>query len=115
MWDVYEESSLKSSARLVRGKGIRRRVAAANPIPGKWDDFLKNEENKTELFHLLSNHVTCLFPPATEINATCGQMLLSNIPDRDNQNLEGCTHEEADTRMILHAIDAVQKGLKKSR
>ena len=47
IWDVYLPDSLKSTARENRGKGVRRRVAAANSIPGNWHEFLRVDENKT--------------------------------------------------------------------
>ena len=47
VWDVYIPDSLKSTARENRGKGVRRRVAAANSIPGNWQEFLRVDENKT--------------------------------------------------------------------
>ena len=31
----------------------------------------------------------------------------------DKRNLTPCSHEEADTRLLLHVSDAVQKGCKK--
>ena len=37
--DVYIPDSLKSTARENRGKGVRRRVAAANSIPVNWQEF----------------------------------------------------------------------------
>jgi len=35
------------------------------------------------------------------------------IPPQATNYLAPCDHEEADTRMILHLADAVNKGLKK--
>ena len=57
VWDVYLEDSLKSDTREKRGKGIRRRVAAANKIPGNWQEFLRLADNKTELFRFLAHQV----------------------------------------------------------
>ena len=57
IWDVYIPDSLKSTARENRGKGVRRRVAAANSIPGNWQEFLRVDENKTELFNFLAHEV----------------------------------------------------------
>ena len=35
------------------------------------------------------------------------------MADADLTNLSPCSHEEADTRLLLHAADAVQKGYRK--
>ena len=35
------------------------------------------------------------------------------IPPQDTSHLAPCDHEEADTRMILHMADAVNKGFKR--
>ena len=57
IWDVYLEDSLKSTAREILGRGIRRRVAPSNTIPGNWQEFLRLADNKTELFDFLAHHV----------------------------------------------------------
>ncbi|KAL8621651.1 hypothetical protein ACOMHN_024622 [Nucella lapillus] len=45
---------LKGSTRAKRGQGVRRRVMAAAAIPGNWQNFLRVDSNKTELFRFLS-------------------------------------------------------------
>ena len=60
IWDVYIPDSLKSIARENRGKGVRRRVAAANSNPGNWQEFLRVDENKTELFKFLAHEVVSI-------------------------------------------------------
>ena len=57
IWDVYLEDSLKSTARENRGRGIRRRVAPSNTIPGNWQEFLRLADNKNELFDFLAHEV----------------------------------------------------------
>ena len=57
IWDVYLEESLKSTARENRGRGVRRRVAPSNTIPGNWQEFLRLADNKTELFDFLAHQV----------------------------------------------------------
>ena len=44
------------------------------------------------------------------IYATVGEDVLSADTDADVTNLAPCSQEEADTRLLLHAADAVQKG-----
>ena len=52
VWDQYKQDSLKADTREKRGKlkGIRRKVAASTKLPGNWQDFLKDDTNKEELF-----------------------------------------------------------------
>ena len=55
IWDVYLEDSLKSPAREIRGRGIRRCVAPSNTIPGNCQDFLRPADKKTVLFDFLAH------------------------------------------------------------
>ena len=54
VWDVYLADSLKASMREKRGKGTRKRVAPSTVMLKNWTDFLRVDENKTELFAFLS-------------------------------------------------------------
>ena len=45
VWDIYIPSSIKESTREKRGKGIWRKVAGKNKLPGKWADFLRDPTN----------------------------------------------------------------------
>ena len=54
VWDRYISNSLKESTREKRGSGIRRKVGPNTRIPSKWRDFLRNSENKGELFDFLN-------------------------------------------------------------
>ena len=49
VWDTYKNGSLKTTRRLKRGKGVRRRVVAAAAIPENRHSFLRVDENKREL------------------------------------------------------------------
>ena len=53
VWDRYTADSLKGSARSKRGKGVRRRMVGVAAIPGNWQNFLRVDTNKTELFKFL--------------------------------------------------------------
>jgi len=88
VWDTYLADSLKGSTRAKRGQGVRRRVVAAAAIPGNWQNFLRVDSNKTELF----------------------RFLLSKPLLPDLTSLTPCNHEEADSRMLLHASHAAQHG-----
>lgn len=51
VWDCYRDNSLKSSVRKKRGSGMRRRVKGDVALPRNWPVFLRNSQNKEELFH----------------------------------------------------------------
>ena len=55
VWDIYLDSSIKGTTREKRGAGLRRKVNPQTKIPLKWNDFLRDPSNKTELFSLLTN------------------------------------------------------------
>jgi len=113
VWDEYVLHSLKDVTRQKRGKGIRRRVTSTTKLPKNWRDFLCVNENKTELFSFLSQQIaSATTEEGKVIYATSGMSVLST-GDADVTNLSPCSHEEADTRLLLHARDAVQKGHRK--
>jgi hypothetical protein len=114
VWDVYLPDSLKASTRQKRGKGTRKRVAPSNLMPKNWKDFLRVNENKTELFFFLSHEIVHIsLTEGKELYATDGSEVLCAPGDSCLTHLAPCSHEEADTRMLLHVADAVQKGCRK--
>ena len=48
---------LKASTREKRGTGARRRVLPSVTIPRNWQDFLRSDDNKKELFSFLPEQV----------------------------------------------------------
>ena len=110
VWDVYLPDSLKWTTRQKRGKGVRRRVSPSTRIPKSWKDFLRVGDNRTELFKFLAQHVTCLTVDEGKVsNATSAQDVMSSTCQAEFSNLTLCS-QEADTRLILHAADAVAQG-----
>ncbi|CAC5409047.1 unnamed protein product [Mytilus coruscus] len=57
VWDEYFSNSLKASTRCKRGKGVRRRVLPDSRVPGNWEEFLRINDNKTELFTYLAEQL----------------------------------------------------------
>ena len=111
VWDRYIEESLKGTARAKRGKGIRRRVLAGGAIPGNWRDFLRVDKNKTELFNFLSRALLDAFnQEGKQLVFTNGESILSKPELNDFDSLSPCNHEEADSRMLLHANHAALYG-----
>ncbi len=111
VWDQYHENSLKSQARNKHDKGIRKRVDRSTFMPKNWEQFLRDSANKTELFTFLVNYIK-LQTTSKQLVSTNGSEVVC-IPPIDTTHLAPCNHEEADTRMILHLADAVDKGFQK--
>ena len=96
------------------GKGTRKRVAPSTVLPKNWKDFLRVDENKTELFAFMSREAVNLpLPQDKELYATDGSGVLCSPAESHLAGLAPCSHEEADTRLLLHVADAVQKGVQK--
>ncbi|KAK3725326.1 hypothetical protein QZH41_002764 [Actinostola sp. cb2023] len=106
VWDTYKTDSLKASTREKRGSGARRRVALAVRIPPNWKSFLRVDDNKTELFQLLAKELENIDLEEKEVYSTYGSQVLSNTRTENLENLQPCSHEEADTRLFLHVLDA---------
>eukprot|EP00058_Branchiostoma_floridae_P021206 XP_002606696.1 hypothetical protein BRAFLDRAFT_72537 [Branchiostoma floridae] len=110
VFDVYKPSSLKGETRLKRGHGAKRRVTNRGRIPSNWRNFLRESDNKTELFRFLADKITQMSTPNLVI-VTRDEDAASNR----TISLEGiapCSQEEADTRIFVHARHAVQEGSK---
>ena len=97
IWDVYRQDSLKAATRERRGCGTRRRVTPSSQILRNWKSFLRVNENKTELFHFLAKQIESCHVEGKELCSTYEEKVLSS-PRWDD--MEDCTHEEADTRII---------------
>ncbi len=113
VWDRYLANSLKGTARAKRGKGIRRRVNGSVVIPGNWQDFLRSDANKMELFSFLSQQLVVAFnDEGKELVAMLDEQVLTAPLRQDMSSIAPCSHEEADTWILLHAADAVKCGHK---
>ena len=108
IWDVYVPESLKADTRSKRGKGVRRRVEPLNVIPGNWPEFLRISDNKTVLFSFLARSVVGIDTNKQVITTHNTGVLCINR--QDVSGLAPCTHEEADTRILLHLEDVVRHG-----
>ena len=111
VFDSYISDSLKASTREKRGTGIRHKVVGSSRVPSSWNNFLRQDDNKTELFEFLAGHIENTEMPNTVI-VTKGESVVSNT-DIDKHELSPCTHEEADTRLFLHAKDVSRESNKK--
>jgi len=85
----------------------RRRVVGGASIPGNWTSFLRVDDNKTELFSFLSGALLgSLQLAGKQLVITDRDAVLSKPPLLDTTGLAPCTHQEADSRMMLHAAHA---------
>ncbi len=126
IWDDYKHDSLKATARNNRGKRIRIKVNKQVKVPRNFQDFLRYSKNKQELFEFLTSNVV-LISTNKNLCVTSGKlvvliinpvlMLKFNFPgssvvtvNYSTQFLQDCDHEEADTRLALHLIDAINHG-----
>ena len=117
VWDSYPpEDKLKAHAQQRRGNDPRTRVAdGSTPIlKSEWNSgFLKNEDNKRELFSFISRQIC-----KSDVNGT---LLLSTyfggvLTNRNVcvSGLQPCNQAEADTRILLHLANAAVHGHSKA-
>ena len=81
-------------------------------VPSNWKEFLRVDENKVELFEFLTNEVMKR-SHAKWVYVTDKESVLCSHQDADTDFISPCNHEEADTRVIIHAFDAARKGSQK--
>ena len=112
VWDEYIPNSLKACTREKRGTGARRRVLPSVTVPRNWQDFLRSDDDKKELFTFLSEQAMTIVIEGKQIVATHGTKVLCSPPLMVGSTLSPCSHEEADTRMMVHVADAVGNGHK---
>ena len=110
VWDVYKSNSLKAHTRQTRGSGTTTRVARNTPLPRQWQKFLRSDENKTQLFSFLADEVLTLNINLGTVVTTCGSEARSNKVNISLDRVSPCSHEEADTRLILHVFSAIESG-----
>ena len=110
-FDIYKDDSLKLQTRENRGAGIRTVVRENTPTPKDFKSFMRNNSNKTELFGMFATTLAG-FQGNTQVVASLNNHVLTNTESFNASQVSHCNHEEADTRVILHAFDGA-KGMKK--
>ena len=80
-------------------------------MPNKWNQFINLEENKADLAKLISEELCCQVADG-EIVTTGGFQTpeMAKCSPECDPGILCATHEEADTRILLHAKDALQHG-----
>ena len=71
---------------------------------------MRDEANKNDLFAFLAKETGKCKVPGKYIVSTHHQNIVCSSEGVFLGDLEPCTHEEADTRLLLHAADCVKQG-----
>lgn len=80
-------------------------------MPTNWQEFLflRVDDNKTELFSYLADQSVTV-SDTKQIVSTKGESAICNQDRYVLTIVAPCKQEEADTRILLHAKDAVTQG-----
>jgi len=117
----YGSKSIKAATRKKRtGKRhpIRKQITSPEvPLPHVWEQYIVLDENKKDLADFLSAELlrqSDMLPEGSVVVAGGGFTgdinAKSNNFDADHLSVD---HEEADTRMIIHAKDAIENGFQR--
>ena len=120
VFDRYEKDSIKTGTRSFRkGTGSKRPVRRMVndkevPLPNNWKQFIDLEENKADLARLLSEELSCQVADGDIVTAGGFESPeeVKCSPDRD-PGILSATHEEADTRILLHAKEVLMHGFER--
>jgi len=104
--------------RIGKRRPIRKLVTNRDtPLPQVWDQYISNEDNKGDLAEFLSNELmknSDNLPNGSTIVIGGGYRGEMNAKSSSfNANHLSANHEEADTRMIVHAKDAIERGYRR--
>ena len=89
---------------------MSKKKDACFPMPGSWKTFLRVGENKDDHFKFLACQLSPVRQNDKVINSTCGITLLSSLALEDISEISPCTHEGADSKMMLHIVHCVNTG-----
>ena len=117
VFDVYRETSIKNTERERRGfqAGNEYRNLLPEHRVRQWRKFLSNPQNKKQLIGFINeewkkekfsqrlNGITLLVTSAE----TCTEICEDGVRTREDLR---STQEEADTRLLLHALHAARNG-----
>ena len=118
--DQYPAISIKACerSRRLRSGSLRTAILhSKQSVPKQWKKYLSNGENKTELAIFLcqewknARYASALLNK--QLYATSGSMCYcltssdgKTVTSHEVESLSGCSHEEADTRILLHGHHA---------
>jgi len=105
-WDAYKARQEPNEE-----KGVRRRVVEEAATPENWQNLLRVDSNKTELFSFLSKVLLRAFcKKDKEIVLTDGKGVLFIQLLQDVHTLAPCSHEEPISRILLHVSHGAWHG-----
>ena len=113
--DTYKPTSIKIGERLKRGTSARLMISSPNSkVPRDFQNFLKNGENKTRLIALIGEVIAENSGRAMKL-LKCERIIYSMdsccflIDENGTQEIDSLksNQEEADTKVILHCLDAL--------
>ena len=120
VFDRYLDNSIKGGTRTKRKggkqKGIRKNVESKEQKIGKWERFIAVDKNKASLTNFLSTEISRTYHPQPGRGLVLSGGFLdilevwSSCETRDDFSGLASNHEEADTRIVLHARDATDNG-----
>ena len=90
---------------LKRGQGQKVKVTPRG--------LVRIRENKEALFAFLASEIRFEEVPGKFIVTTITEKVFASPPSDCVADIDDCNHEEADSRMILHAFSWVKNGKKK--
>ena len=97
-----------AETRTKRGHGVTCRVTSKGKIPWNWQNFLRDSDNKTELFNLLGQKITQISTPNTVIVTRENDIASNHAVCIDG--LSPCSHEEAVRCILLNVRDERRRG-----
>ena len=118
VFDQYNTKSIKSGTRFKCRRGhcpVRRLVQdRSSKLPDNWQNFLAMDDNKRDLLDFLSQELSKVnLDSGRELNVSGGVLECKRVVSTDLEHdvtALSSTHEEGDTRVILHAIKASEIG-----
>jgi len=114
IWDTYPEENLKTLTHQHRGLGPRTKIGDGHTRIPKQDwntGFLKNTDNKKELFPFLSKELVKQDLGGRLLLSTNLRSVFFN-KQQDISGLQPCNDTEGDTRILLHLAHAANQVIR---
>ena len=117
LFDWYEERSIKEGTRVIRSGGVKTvRMIISNrdvKLPDNWKSVIGLDANKANLASFLSEELRkdgCF--DRKQVIVSGGFQDSGKVASNVSCDLSplSANHEEADTRIVLHAADATRRG-----
>jgi len=123
VFDRYEKDMIKNASRITRSKSsrpIRRKIESREvPLPVNWKNFIDLSENKADLENFLSTQLIAMAKAKLrnrEVITSGGfvdRTAAESSHGADVAVLQS-SHDEADTRIILHAKHLATEGYERA-